>query len=65
MPAIAASGVSRVVYVSCNPGALAKDASFLAKDYRLVGATPIDQFFWSAQVESVCVFERKSKERLF
>jgi len=61
MPAIAASGVSRVVYVSCNPVALAKDARFLAKDYRLLGATPIDQFVWSAQVESVCVFERKSK----
>jgi 23S rRNA (uracil1939-C5)-methyltransferase len=57
MPAIAASGVGRVIYVSCNPGALAKDAEALRRHgYMLKQATPIDQFLWSAQVESVCVF---------
>jgi 23S rRNA (uracil1939-C5)-methyltransferase len=60
MPAIAASGVKQVIYVSCNPGALTKDAAILLKaGYALVSATPIDQFLWSAQVECVAVFERK------
>ena len=58
MPQIAASRVPRVVYVSCNPGALARDAAVLAQaGYRLVSAVPIDQFLWSAQVECVAVFE--------
>ncbi len=57
MPQIAASGVGRVAYVSCNPGALSRDAAVLgAAGYRLLAATAIDQFLWSAQVECVAVF---------
>ena len=57
---IAASGIGRVIYVSCNPAALARDAALLhAADYRLLAATPIDQFLWSARLESVCVFSRE------
>lgn len=60
MPQIAASGVKRVIYVSCNPGVLARDAATLLQaGYRLIDATPIDQFLWSAQVECVAVFERE------
>ncbi len=59
MPAIAASGVSRIVYVSCNPGALAKDAAILFRTgYALRSAVPIDQFLWSAHVECVATFEK-------
>ncbi len=59
MPAIAAAGVKRVIHVSCNPATLARDARRLAEaGYRVVQATPIDQFLWSARVESVVVFER-------
>ena len=59
MSQLVASKVARVVYVSCNPGALARDAAVLAQGgYRLVEATAIDQFLWSAQVECVAVFER-------
>jgi 23S rRNA (uracil1939-C5)-methyltransferase len=59
MPGIAASGVERVIYVSCNPVALARDARTLREgSYTAVMATPVDQFLWSAQVESVTVFER-------
>jgi 23S rRNA (uracil1939-C5)-methyltransferase len=61
MAQIVASGVARVVYVSCNPGALSRDATVLAQaGYRLLRATPIDQFLWSAQVECVAVFEKGS-----
>ena len=54
---IAASGVARVIYVSCNPAALNRDALTLKQaGYKLLSATPIDQFRWSARLESVCVF---------
>ncbi len=59
MPAIAASGVPRVIYVSCNPGALARDARALhTAGYHVLRATPVDQFLWSAAIESVVVFAR-------
>jgi len=48
-----------VIYVSCNPAALARDARLLAQaGYRLLSATPIDQFLWSARLESVVVLTR-------
>ena len=48
-----------VVYVSCNPAALSRDARMLrAAGYGLAAATPIDQFLFSARLESVCVFRR-------
>ena len=59
MAAIASSAVARVIYVSCNPAALARDARVLrTAGYRLLTATPVDQFLWSAAVESVTVFGR-------
>ena len=58
---IAASGVARVIYVSCNPAALARDAKLLHDaGYNLLSATPIDQFLWSARLESVAVFAARS-----
>jgi len=47
------------VAVSCDPGTLARDLRLL-KDggYRMLRATPIDQFLWSPHVESVCVLKR-------
>ena len=59
MPLIAAAGVSVVIYVSCNPAALARDSAVLRQaGYGLQLATPIDQFLWSAQVEAVCVLTK-------
>jgi 23S rRNA (uracil1939-C5)-methyltransferase len=59
MPTLAASKVAVIIYVSCNPAALTRDAAVLhAAGYALATATPIDQFLWSAQVESVAVFTR-------
>jgi len=56
MAQIAASGVPTVIYVSCHPASLARDAATLAERYDVVAATPIDQFLWSARLESVVVF---------
>lgn len=56
---IAASGVPIIVYVSCNPATFGRDARALcAAGYVLTVATAIDQFLWSARLESVCVFRR-------
>jgi 23S rRNA (uracil1939-C5)-methyltransferase len=54
---IAAARLPVVIYVSCNPATLSRDAKLLYQaGYRLVSAKPIDQFLWSARLESVCVF---------
>ena len=53
-------GISRIVYVSCHPGSLARDAGFLVRErgYRLVVAGAMDMFPQTAHVESIAVFER-------
>ncbi|GAB0118821.1 class I SAM-dependent RNA methyltransferase [Acidisoma sp. 7E03] len=64
MEAIAASGVTHVIYVSCNPQALARDAAPLRRaGFTLAAATPIDQFLWSARLESVACFTRPPPAR--
>jgi 23S rRNA (uracil1939-C5)-methyltransferase len=57
---LAASLVPRIIYISCNPAALAKDADALRQSgYHVVTATPIDQFPYSENVESVVIFDRR------
>ncbi|WP_240791202.1 class I SAM-dependent RNA methyltransferase [Roseomonas sp. AR75] len=56
---IARSTLRHVVYVSCNPVALARDAAELrAAGFGVTAATPVDQFRWSAHLESVVGFGR-------
>ncbi len=56
---LAAAAVPAIIYVSCNPAALTRDAAMLlAAGYRRQSIVPIDQFLWSARVEAVAVFRR-------
>jgi 23S rRNA (uracil1939-C5)-methyltransferase len=57
MKNLAAAGVPRIIYVSCNPDALAHDAAQLHHaGYIVQKATPIDQFPYSENLETVVVF---------
>lgn len=57
MKFLAGAGVARIIYVSCNPEALAHDAGMLRQaGYKILTATPIDQFPFSENVESVMIF---------
>lgn len=49
--------VAQLVYVSCDPATLARDAKLLAKTYRLVSVQPIDLFPRTAQIECVSVWQ--------
>ena len=61
---VAAAGIATVIYVSCNPATLSRDARVLhAAGYQLAAATAIDQFLWSARVESVSVFTKAPSGR--
>lgn len=57
--ALAALGVGHLVYVSCAPITLARDARLLAaRGWRLVWARPLELFPQTAHVEVVAAFER-------
>jgi 23S rRNA (uracil1939-C5)-methyltransferase len=59
LEALASSGAARIVYISCDPATLARDAKRLcAQEYALRWVQPLDMFPQTYHVECVALFEK-------
>jgi len=63
LEAVAAMGPDRIVYVSCNPATMARDAGLLAAlGYGVAEVQPVDMFPWTPHVEC-CVLMTNVKNK--
>ena len=63
LPKIINYGVERIVYISCKPTSLVRDlAVFLENGYRVEKATAVDQFPWTANVETVVLLSQRKPD---
>lgn len=59
LPKIIAYGVEHIVYISCKPTSLVRDLEvFLENGYRVDKAVAVDQFPWTANVETVVLLSK-------
>ena len=57
--AVASCDVDKIVYVSCDPGTLARDIKLLGElGYQFVEATPVDMFVATIHVETVALLSK-------
>ena len=56
-------GVKRLVYISCKPTSLARDLEvFLANGYVAERCVPVDQFPFTANIETVCLLSNRKPD---
>lgn len=62
LPLVARTGAGRILYVSCHPGSLARDAGVLVSEhgYRLQAAGAMDMFPQTGHVEAMALFVKGS-----
>lgn len=59
LPKIIGYGVDRIVYISCKPTSLVRDMEvFLKSGYQVERAVAVDQFPWTANVETICLLSK-------
>lgn len=57
--AVVKAGPGRIVYVSCDPGTLARDIKYLTTNgYEFAECTPVDQFPWTTHCEVTALLKR-------
>lgn len=63
LPKIIGYGVEKIVYISCKPTSLARDLeAFLEGGYHVERAVAVDQFPWTANVETVVRLSRRKPD---
>lgn len=63
LPKIIAYGVEHIVYISCKPTSLVRDLEvFLENGYRVDKAVAVDQFPWTANVETVVLLSQRKPD---
>ena len=60
LPKIIGYGVDKIVYISCKPTSLVRDLEiFLKNGYQVKMAVAVDQFPWTANVETIVGLQRR------
>ncbi len=63
LPKIIRYGVEHIVYISCKPTSLVRDLTvFLEEGYVVERAVAVDQFPWTANVETVCLLSNRKPD---
>ena len=57
-------GVEHMVYISCKPTSLVRDLEvFIQSGYQVERACAVDQFPWTANVETIVLLSRNQQEK--
>ena len=59
LEALSVNFVNRIVYISCDPGTLARDTAYLSElGYQFIEATPFDMFPQTGSIETVALLSK-------